>query len=151
MHKWPWAPKKCWPPQIWTFKWTKSVGIHCIHERSPVAMTNTSIYLGNHPFPLKEEGRRLRDVSAEVRMMCASSWLLHFIHWVSGRLPLNKSSSRRKDFELQCCISNDNFLPVPISHAFPRSLSLSLSFSAAAERCCVQPISLFQVSITWPK
>lgn len=96
-------------------------------------MTNTSISLSNHPFLLKEEGLRFRDVPAEVRMMSASSWLLYFIHWVSGWLPLNKSSRRRKDFELQCCISNDNFLPIPFSHSFPCSLFLSLQQQSIAE------------------
>lgn len=103
------------------------VSIRCILH-VPVAKTNSSIYRGNQPLLSEEAGWRFRDVPAEVSLMCASPWLLHFIHPVSGWLPLKKSRRRRKDFELQCCISNDNFTPVfpsPPSLPFPPSLPLS--------------------------
>lgn len=63
------------------------VSICHMQEFPHVAMTNTCIYHSNHPFLLEQDGRWFRDVPAEVRMTCASPWLLHFIHQVSGWLP----------------------------------------------------------------
>lgn len=77
--------------------------------------------------------RRFRDVPAEVNLLCASPWLLYFIHSGSGWLPLKKSRSRRKDFELQCCISNDNFTRPPCSES---------------QHLYTELFPLFQVSIT---
>lgn len=105
----------------------KFVSIHCIR-----------IYRGNQPLLSEEAGWRFRDVPAEVSLMCASPWLLHFIHPVSGWLPLKKSRRRRKDFELQCCISNDNFTPV-----LPSPPSPSLSFPSSLPLSAENPLSTF--------
>lgn len=55
-----------------------STAYHIPHV--PVAMTNSSIYRGNHPFLSEKAGWRFRDVPTEVCLMCASPWLLHFMY-----------------------------------------------------------------------